>query len=135
MKKHLRMNVSTFRSLVDRLSTNAQFQITGTKQFKLPVREQVAVALHRLATGCSLRESCLMFRLCEGTCHNAFLRTVVALSSMFDEVVVPPNTPERRALSELQFSVLHKLGGCVGIIDGTQFKMEKPADASNMSNV
>lgn len=126
--KHLRMSKATLSDLLDELSEFPEAKASPTKSGR-PFAERLVIGLHRLASGCSLRESCLTFGLPEGTAHNYFTQTLACLMRLFSKYVesLNPTTEEAFATAAADFESIHGLIGCVGVLDGTQFRIEKPA--------
>jgi hypothetical protein len=119
--KHFRVSRKNFWHLVHLIEDHDIFKNVRGKRKKAPVTHHVLVFLYRLgcqASGASNTSIGTFFGIGDGTVGNFIERTIIAITSLKDGVIVWP-TGEAKHQMKQRFRVCHGFQQCIGIIDGT----------------
>lgn len=117
---NLRMCKRTFHELAKVLSAHEVFQAHGTIPMA-SVEEQLCTTLYYFAKGLTYHGTTMALGLPEGTFRNFIRRTTAALVSLYPSLVQFPCTTQEMQTASRDFWEIHKIPGCIGIIDGTHF--------------
>lgn len=123
----VRLTKETFFLLAAEISRHPPFVDSPS----LDVDEHLFTTLYYLAHGPAYAELCGELGLGAGTIRDYVCRTVEAICWMQDDWIHFPETAEEMDATEQEFFAIHKLPGCIGIVDGTDIPIHKPklADA------
>lgn len=119
--KHFRVSRKTFWHLVSLISDHDSFKSKPGKRKKAPVPCHLLVFLYRLGcqgSNASDTSVATFFGIGDGSVREYISRTITAIKSLKDRVIVWPEGDARNEMKR-RIKVRHGFQNCIGIIDGT----------------
>lgn len=126
-RKFVRMDRITFEEVLCIVENDPVFHLTENNNAQVPVRHQLAIALHRLGhhgTGGDVQSTAALWGVSEGHIINCTKRVILALCKRRDEYVQWPDAQERR-LESMKNDARAGFLGCVGKADGTDIVLDR----------
>ena len=119
-----RMSKSTFKILVDRLSPYLEKMNTNMRE-SIPVHKRVAISLYFLASGAQYSVVADVFGVGVTTVREIVQEFCCAVTAEITEESTFGKDIQEQSARFYQFSYVP---GCVGVIDGTHFRIPRPVE-------
>ena len=130
-KRLLRVDPPMFQELVDTLTPIIQKQPTVMRE-ALPVGLRLAVTLKFMCSGESYPEIAHLFRISTSSICNIISETCDAIHAHYgDELLMPPDEPQKWKQAAARFEDKWQLPHCVGALDGKHIAIKKPGKSGS----
>eukprot|EP00762_Andalucia_godoyi_P008140 ANDGO_07439.mRNA.1 hypothetical protein len=126
-KDEFGVEYGTFMYILEHISSHSAFSHFVGRSRMLPVDKQLLLTLSKMRHNITYRQMERYWGIPKASIKLFYLRTICAISSLEEKFVRFPKTLTEYEKMSMDFAEYHFLDGCVGIIDGTMFKIRKPS--------
>lgn len=132
-KTRIRMGRATFLRLCDAVRDHSGFQMRATSTLA-SVEEQLFCTLYYLCSGSSYRSCAGTLGIPVGSLKNYSTRCITSIISLESQFIRFPTTVQEMDMASAEFEAIHRLPGCIGVVDGTHVNIITPRRRYNPAN-